>query len=315
MNSFPATPNAGWQPQREVELIVGTPPGGGQDRPARALMKVLSAAGIVTVPMKLSNIVGKGGGAAWDALRARGGDPHVLSINSGPLLSNRILGVADYDHTAFTPLANLYTEYLAFIVRADSPLADAGAFLQRLQQDPASFDIAFATAIGSTNHIALGHVMKHLNHDPRQLKLRVFDSALYAVADVLEGNAQAGVISAVSAVKALQEGRARALAVTAPTRLGGVFASAPTWQELGVPCVAGQWRGIMGGAGPHGMSAAQVSFWEQAFAAATARAQWHDELTANYWTNTFMGAQAARALLDGERDQLARMLRALGLAD
>lgn len=299
-----------WRPSQEVELIVGTPPGGGQDRPARALMKVMESAGIVTVPMRLSNVVGKGGGAAWDALRARGGDPHVLSVNSGPLLSNRMLGVADYDHTAFTLLANLYTEYLAFIVRADSPIRDAAAFLQRLKAYPATFEIAFATAIGSTNHIALGHVMKHLGHDPRALKLHVFDSALYAVADVVEGKAQAGVISAVSPVKAVKEGKARVLAVTAPARMGGVFADVPTWKELGVPCVAGQWRGIMGGAG---MSAAQIAFWEQAFAATTARAEWNAELEANYWTNTFMGAAKAREFLDGERESLGRMLRELGL--
>jgi putative tricarboxylic transport membrane protein len=299
-----------WSPSQAVELIVGTPPGGGQDRPARALMKVMGSAGIVTVPMKLSNVVGKGGGAAWDALRERGGDPHVLSINSGPLLSNRMLGVSDYDHTAFTLLANLYTEYLAFIVHADSPIKDAAAFLARLKADPASFEIAFATAIGSTNHIALGHVMKHLGHNPRALKLRVFDSALYAVADVVEGKAQASVISAVSPVKAVKEGKARVLAVTAPARMGGVFADVPTWQELGVPCVAGQWRGIMGGAG---MSASQVAFWEQAFAAATARPEWNAELEANYWTNTFMGAAKAREFLNGERDTLARMLCELGL--
>jgi putative tricarboxylic transport membrane protein len=305
-----SSPDSVWRPSNEVELIVGTPPGGGQDRPARALMKVMASAGIVTVPMRLSNIVGKGGGSAWDALRTRGGDPHVLSINSGPLLSNRMLGVSDYDHTAFTLLANLYTEYLAFIVRADSPLCDAAALLDQLKTNAGGLQISLATAIGSTNHIALGHVMKHLGRDPKSLKLRVFDSALYAVADVLEGNAQVGVISAVSAVKAIKEGRARVLAVTAPARMGGVFADAPAWTQLGVPCAIGQWRGIMGGAG---MTAAQIAFWEQAFAAATARAEWHAELETNYWTNTFMGAAKARAFLDAECESLDRMLRELGV--
>ncbi len=31
----------GWRPAREIELVAGTPPGGGQDRPARALIEVL----------------------------------------------------------------------------------------------------------------------------------------------------------------------------------------------------------------------------------------------------------------------------------
>ena len=299
-----------WQPTREVEIIVGTPPGGGQDRPARALIKVMAAAGLVKVPLRLANVVGKGGGSAWDALRARGGDPHVLSINSGPLLANRILGVSDYDHSAFTPLANLYTENLVFIVPAASSIQDAQGFLARLQSHPADFVISFATATGSTNHIALGQIMLHLGGDPKALNLRVFDSALYAVADVAEGKAQAGVISAVSAVKAMQAGTVRALAVTATTRMGGVFAATPTWTELGVPCALGQWRGIMGGAG---MSAAQVAFWQQAFAAATQEPDWTAELAANYWTHAFMDAAEARAFLAREYVFLDKMLRQLGL--
>ena len=96
-----------WLPSREVEFIVGTPPGGGQDRPARTLMRIMQSASLVDAPMKITNITGKGGGKAWDALRVRAGDPHVLSINSGPLLSNRILGVSDYDHTEFSLLAKI----------------------------------------------------------------------------------------------------------------------------------------------------------------------------------------------------------------
>jgi putative tricarboxylic transport membrane protein len=299
-----------WRPSQEVELIVGTPPGGGQDRPARALIKVMESTGLIDVPMKLTNIAGKGGGKAWDALRARAGDAHVLSISSPPLLSNRWLGVADFDHAACTPLANLYTEYLAFIVPAASPLRDAAALLERLRADAGSLSISLATAIGSTNHIALGQIMQHLGRDPKALQLHVFDSALYAVTDVVEGKADVGVISAVSAVKAIEAGQVRAIAVSAPARMGGVFSAAPAWSELSVPCVIGQWRGIMGAPG---INAAQIDYWERAFAAAAARAEWNAELERNYWTNTFMNAKETGAFMNGEREFVGRMLRALGL--
>src|SRR6187431_2372704 len=125
-----------WRPSQEVELIVGTPPGGGQDRPARVLMRVMEAARLIDVPVKVTNIAGKGGGKAWDALRARAGDPHVLSISAPPLLSNRILGVSDFDYRELTLVANLYTEYLAFIVRADSGIQSATELLAMLKADP-----------------------------------------------------------------------------------------------------------------------------------------------------------------------------------
>ena len=40
-----ATLTSSWRPRSEVELIVGTPPGGGQDRPARAMMQIMQSQG------------------------------------------------------------------------------------------------------------------------------------------------------------------------------------------------------------------------------------------------------------------------------
>jgi putative tricarboxylic transport membrane protein len=299
-----------WHPSREVELIVGTPPGGGQDRPARILMRILAGAGIVDVPMKLTNIAGKGGGNAWDALRARARDGHVLSISAPPLVNNRILGVSDFDYDVCPPLANLYTEYLAFIVRADSPLKDAGALLDQLKVDPAVLPVALATAVGSTNHLAMGKIVQHLCGDPRRLQLRVFDSALYAVDDVVTGHAPLGVISAVSTRKALEAGAVRVLAVSSPVRMAAEFAAVPTWQELSVPCVMGQWRGVLGAPG---ITAAQTAYWQQALAAAVNHADWKAELAANSWSDQFLTGVPLRAFLDSERALAAGMLRALGL--
>ncbi len=181
----------GWRLTQAIEFIVGTPPGGGQDRLARTLMHIMQSAGLVDMPMNITNISGKGGGKAWDALRARVGDPHVLSISATPLLSNRVQGISDYDHTELTPVANLYSEYLAFIVPAASPLRDAKTLLSTLAADPAAMKVALATAIGTTNHVALGQLLMHAGADPRKLNLRVFELALYALDDVVKGNGQA----------------------------------------------------------------------------------------------------------------------------
>ena len=177
--------------------------------------------------MKVTNIPGKGGGNAWDAVHARPRDPHVLSVSSAPLMTNKVLGVTDYDHAELTPIATLYTEYLAFVVPADSPIRTSAQLLERLKSDPGGLTISLATAVGTTNHIALGQIVQHLGSDPKRLKLHVFESALHAVTDVVEKHADAGVVSAVSAVKALQAGSLRTLAVSAPARMGGVFADAP----------------------------------------------------------------------------------------
>lgn len=299
-----------WRPQTTVELIVGTPPGGGQDRPARAMIDVLQSSGLVQVPMQVINIPGKGGGNAWDAVYRRARDPHVLSVSSAPLITNRILGVTDYDHADLTPIATLYTEYLAFIVPARSPLRTGADLLRALEKDPGALEAAIATAVGTTNHIALGRLVQHLGGDPKRLALRVFESALHAVADVADGHAAAGVVSAVSAVKALEAGTLRALAVSAPARMSGAYAGVPTWTEQAVPCSLGQWRGIVGAPGIGG---GEIAYWEEVLCEAAASPAWLAGLDEQHWTNTWKGSADTRAFLDAERAHLSGMLSELGL--
>ena len=83
-----ATSGAAWRPQHEIELVAGTPAGGGQDRPARVLIDLLKD--LVGVPIKLTNIAGRGGGNAWDYLAQHAGDPHIAAINSPTIITNRL---------------------------------------------------------------------------------------------------------------------------------------------------------------------------------------------------------------------------------
>ena len=91
-----------WRPTQAIELLAGTPPGGGQDRPARTLMRIMQSAGLVDVPMKITNIAGKGGGNAWDALRVRVGDPHHRLMEEeifGPIVSVYVYPEREWEQT------------------------------------------------------------------------------------------------------------------------------------------------------------------------------------------------------------------------
>lgn len=300
-----------WQPERDIELIAGTPAGGGQDRPARALINRLEADHLVTQPIRLINIPGRGGGNGWDYLRTQRGNPHVLAINSPTIITNRHLGVADYDHGALTPLANLYTEYIAFVVRSDSAIRDGADLMRCIAADTAHCRIALATALGNTNHMALARVARHAGGDVRALQINVFDSALHAVADVIAKNAEVGAITAVSAVPAIAAGEVRAIAVSAPQRLPGAYANTPTWTELGVDCVIGTWRGVIGAAD---ITPAQSAYWRQVLRAAGSTPEWTALLADQYWGNTWLDGEALLHFLDQERQTLGTQLRDLGLS-
>jgi putative tricarboxylic transport membrane protein len=299
---------AGWRPQHEIELVAGTPAGGGQDRPARVLIELLKDE--VGVPIKLTNIPGRGGGNAWDYLAQHAGDPHIVAINSPTVITNRLLGESALDFASLTPLANLYTEYLVFVVRPDSSLQSAQQLLTQLGNDPAGIRIAFATAIGNMNHMALAKITKQADGDVTALQTEVFDSARYAVGHVVEGKADLAVITATSAVPELTSGVLRAIAVSAPGRMTGPFAQVPTWGELGIDCVVGTWRGVIG---TSRMTAPQVAFWESALLTAVRGDAWRAELARHHWVDTYLGAAATREFLIAELGTMKSALDALGL--
>jgi len=74
----------------------------------------------------------------------------------------------------------------------------------------------------------------------------VFDTALDAVADVITGGADIAAVTAASVLAELQAGRVRLLGISAPERLTGLFADTPVWNEQGVDCIVGAWRGVTG---------------------------------------------------------------------
>jgi putative tricarboxylic transport membrane protein len=303
-----ATSGAAWRPQHEIELVAGTPAGGGQDRPARVLIDLLKD--LVGVPIKLTNIPGRGGGNAWDYLAQHPGDPHIVAINSPTIITNRLLGESTLDFAVLTPLANLYTEYLVFVVRPHTAIAIAQQLLTQLGNDPGGIRIAFATAIGNMNHMALAKITRQAGGDVTALRTEVFDSARYAVAHVVKGHADLAVITATSAVPELEAGTLAAIAVSAPARMSGPFAQVPTWGDLSIDCVVGTWRGVIG---TRGMTAPQTAFWESALLTAVRGAAWRGELARHHWVDTYLGAAATVGFLGRELGTMRDALAALGL--
>jgi putative tricarboxylic transport membrane protein len=297
-----------WRPGRDIELVAGTPAGGGQDRPARVLIELLKD--LVGVPIRLTNIPGRGGGNAWDYLAKHPADPHVLAINSPTIITNRLLGESALHHASLTPLANLYTEYLVFVVRPGGAIRDAGDLLAKLKADTAAVPIAFATAIGNMNHIALGKITQAAGGTVTALQAAVFDSARYAVAHVVDGHAELGVITATSAVPELTAGTLRAIAVSAPARMSGPFTDVPTWGERGIDCVVGTWRGVIAAGG---LTPPQIAFWEHTLVTATQSDAWRTELARHHWVDTYLDSARTSAFLDREQAVMADVLGALGL--
>jgi putative tricarboxylic transport membrane protein len=299
-----------WKPERAIEIVAGTPPGGGLDRSARALGRAIEAHRLVDVPVTIVNVGGDGGRKAWVHMEARAGDGHVIGISSPNMAADYLMGVTKSDPGRFAPLAILYSEYIAFVASSGSTIRDGADLLARLAKDPRATAIALSTSLGNSNHVAVAKVARHAGADTKALQIRVFDTALDAVADAVAGHAEVSAITAASPVPDLEAGRLKTLAISSPARLPGVFADAPTWQELGVDCVIGSWRGV---SGPPDLNKEQISFWQGVLAKATQTPEWKTDLARLFWTPMYLDGAALLDFLKRERREMHAVLGELGL--
>lgn len=300
-----------WKPERTVQIVAGTPPGGGLDRVARALEAALVDGGLLDVPVEVLNVPGDGARRAWThCIDDHPGDGHWLGISSPNLTTDYLAGLAGFEHTRYTPIATLVTEYIAFAVRADSPVASGADLFERLGRAPAAVTVALSTALGNPNHVALAKLTRAAGGDVNAPAVRVFDTALDAVADVVAGHADVCAVTAASVLAELEKGGVRMLAVSAPERLGAPFADTPTWAELGIDCTIGAWRGVTGSAG---LAPAAVGYWQGVLRQAVARPVWHEALARLSWSAMYVDGDALRDLLAAERAEYVAMLGDLGL--
>lgn len=300
-----------WRPGRAVQVIAGTPPGGGLDRAAQALVRAICAEGLLDVPLAVVNVPGEGARKAWRQLDACAGDAHVLCISSPNLATDRLLGLAPGDLDRYTPLSILYTEYIAFAVRADSPLRNGSDVAARLAATAGAMTVALATSRGNPNHVALARIARCAGVDPRAPVLRVFDGALDAVGDVIAGGSELAAVTAASTISALAAGEVRLVGITAPHRLPGPFSDVPTWREAGIDCLADSWRGV---AAPAAIDSAASAFWRAVLAAATRSAAWQAELARHGWSPLHVDGPALAVRLAAEREEMRAALTALGMA-
>jgi putative tricarboxylic transport membrane protein len=300
-----------WSPQRNVEIVVGSAPGGSNDKTARQVEHILVEHHIVSTPLTVVNKPGGGSAIAFNYVSQHPGDGHYLMIGTTALLSGHIVGASQLSYRDFTPIASLFNDYVVFAVNADSPIKTGQDLIARLKKDPKSVAIGFATAVGSHNHIAAGLLAKSVGVNPRDLKVIAYKGSAEAVTNLLGGHIDLVTTAAGNAAPHVAAGRLRVIGVAGPKRFGGALANVPTWKEQGVDLVFGGWRAIMG---PKGMTAAQVAYWEGVLAKATQVPEWREDLERNFWSDDFVTSAQFRKDLDKDYASTKAVLVDLGLA-
>lgn len=299
-----------WKPEKAIEIVAPSAPGGTTDRTARVVTRILTQQKLVEVPVNVVNKPGGSGTLGLNYINQHPGDPHYIIIGTTGSINNHILGLIPYNHTSFTPLAMLFDDYLVVNTRAESSITSGRDLIERLRKDPQAVSIGVAQR-GGGNHTTLMVALRAGGVDFKRVKTVIFQGGGESTMALLGGHVDVVNTARGNMVAHFRSGKLRPLAVSAPQRLGGVFATVPTWKEQGVDAVSSSWRGLMG---PRGMTAEQVAWWDRVIGALVKTEDWKKDLADNFWDEGYADAKAARRRLDEEYAESKAILTELGLA-
>jgi putative tricarboxylic transport membrane protein len=308
---MPALPGIAqdWKPSKPVEIVVGSGPGGGNDKTGRLIQRIWRENNWLEL-VNVVNKVGGGGALAYTYVSQQAGDGHYLVVVRKALLTNHILGRSPLQYTELTPLAVMANEPNAMAVRADSPVRNLKDLVATFKSDAQSITTSVGSTRGGPSHMLLVQMAKIAGADLRQLKVVTFNGTAESVTNLLGGHIQMISSSVDALIPHHKSGTMRILGVATAER-SKVVADVPTFREQGYDTVVGNWTAIMG---PKGLSPAQVAYWEALLERTFKHLAWQSMLEADALEHDFKKSQAAREMLAKDYESERRMLTELGMA-
>lgn len=308
---YAAAAQAQWQPERNIGLIVPSSAGGSLDNVGRTIQRMWDQLKLVNTSSTVINMAGGGHAIAYNFLNQRAGNPYFMSITSSTLHTSNINGRTKLSYRDFTPLTVMLTEYIAFAVRADSPLKTGKDLIEALRADPGKYSLALSSARGGTHHISFGLPLLSGKVDIKKLRMVAFNSTGEAVTALLGGHVDVLSGGTVQIAPHVAAGRMRLLAVTSEKRLPGPLASGPTWPELGYKGVFENWRGIIG---TKDMQKQEIAYWDGVFGKIAASREFKDLAGKNQWEINYKNSAETRKFMAAQYVELKEVMEFLSLA-
>lgn len=300
-----------WRPDKQVEIILPTAPGGGNDTVARLMQKTLQEYKLVTTPILVLNKAGGNQTVSVAYHAQHRADPHYLLLATSTLFTNHLQGLSPHSYRDFPALALAFVDYSAFMVPATSPFKTFGDLIERLKTDPES--VAFSVVSrGGTSHAVAAIAARAAGVDVKRLKIVVFKTSAEATTAMLGGHIQAAISSAAGSTPPVAAGQLRMLAIAAPQRRPGALAQVPTLTELGLKApILATWRAVFG---TRGITPEQIAFWEDALARGFQGEEWKAWMSKNdVSAPPLRGAELVK-YLEAQFDNTKSVLIELGLA-
>jgi putative tricarboxylic transport membrane protein len=289
----------------QVRIMAPAKPGGGWDQTARAMQAAL-------VPIigrsEVYNVGGAGGTIGLAQFQQLDGQPNELMTMGAIMVGAIETNESRYGLGDVTPIARLLTEYQVVVVPAASPIGSIDDLAKAIRADVGAVSFAGGSA-GGVEQVLAGKLAQALGANPREVSYVAHSGGGEALSTVLSGRATAG-LSGVSEIKPyIESGDVRALAVSAPERVGNL-PDVPTLVEKGIDVEVQNWRGV---AAPAGLTAGQRTEVTRLMKEMSETDEWRSLLEERGWQAAYLDGPEFVDFVRADVEQTRDTLRQIGL--
>ena len=128
--------HAQWAPERPVEFVVASGPGGGTDNFARTIQAIITQHDLMDQSMVVLNKGAGSGAEAFLYAKQNEGDPHKLIFGTNNVYLLPHVAKVAYTVDDLTPIAALALDEFLIWVKADAPFDDVASFIDAAKAEP-----------------------------------------------------------------------------------------------------------------------------------------------------------------------------------
>lgn len=285
-----------------LKLVIPGVSRGNLDEAGRALGDTLVVLGLCD-EIEYDNHQGKGGAQAPTYYAGKyAQDPDALLIVDTNLVGAIALQAPAVDLSRFNPIARLTSDYLAVVVRSNSPVKTAADLALILKTDPQAVRIGIG-ALGGVDHLVAGLLALAAGSSPAATNFVPFARNFELVDAVASGKVTAGVSGFRTFSADVASSKLRVLGVSSRKEAYGFR----PLREQGLNVDLANWRALYTGSGVPKSRQAEMA---EAFRIAVNDESWKKTLRQNYWDSSWLvGTDLATTLeIDIRTLQLAVQL-------
>jgi putative tricarboxylic transport membrane protein len=244
-------------PEKPIEIIVHSAPGGGSDLFARQIAAILEKEGIVKQKIQVVNHTGGGATVALNYLATKKGDPYVfMNTTTGPL-TTALRGSSRIKFEELTIVAMLAEDPNLAFTRPDSPYKNMKTVIAEAKKAPKKVNVAVGT-IGGSEHICAHRVAKATGVE---FNIVAFKGGGEAATALLGGHVDLSFGNIQEQMGQIEAKKIMALATMSEKRIP-FLPDIPTMKEEGINATFTQFRGFWA---PQDWPAYAVKYWEDTF--------------------------------------------------